>query len=119
MRMQNTMMETPFSELLTDLIGVIGNKLTAYLASATDTRMIDLWIAGAPPERQAEERIRFAYQVVNILRLYDEPEVVQAWLTGINPDLGDRTAIRMLRDNPIDLVGPMLLMAAKNFAVSG
>ena len=40
----------------------------------------------------AETRLRFAFQVARTLSEQDSPAVVQAWLTGVNPELGEQSA---------------------------
>jgi len=40
---------------------------------------------------------------------------VQAWLTGINPELGDRAPIRLIRGD-LEAVGPEIIGAARAFA---
>jgi hypothetical protein len=44
---------------------------------------------------------------------YDSPAVVQAWLTGVNPELGDRVPLRLMRENEIDDVAPDILSAVR------
>jgi hypothetical protein len=109
----------PLPEIASELVEVIGKKLTAYIGNAKDTRAVDRWIAGREAYKDAEPRLRFAYQVVMILRKRDSPEVVQAWLMGINPELNDRTPIRMLKEEPLDIAGPLILGAARAFAAGG
>jgi hypothetical protein len=41
--------------------------------------------------------------------------VVQAWLTGVNPELGDRAPLRLMRESEIDAVAPGILSAAKAY----
>lgn len=68
------------------------------------------------PRRGSE----FAYRlVIMTLRLSETPEVVQAWLMGVNPEFGDRTAIRMLREDSRSIVGSSLLHVARAFASGG
>jgi hypothetical protein len=112
--MPNAISEMPLSRVVTQLIGVIGKKLTAYVAGLLDTRAIDRWIASDTPDRGVEERLRLANEIVTIFRIHENSEVVQAWLVGINPDLGDRIAIRLLRDGRVDVGGPVLLGAARH-----
>ena len=101
-------------ELVTRLTEIIGRKLTAYIAGVKDVRALDRWINGTEPYRDVEDRLRFAYQVVRTLSQHDSPKVVQAWLTGVNPELGDRVPLRVLpavvdainsRLNPRELAG--------------
>jgi hypothetical protein len=46
---------------------------------------------------------------------HHSPGVVQAWLTGVNPELGDRVPLRLLRESDIDTVAPEILSAARAF----
>jgi hypothetical protein len=47
------------------------------------------------------------------------PRVVQAWLSGLNPELRDRVPIRLLRDEDIETIGPEILGAARAFLAGG
>jgi hypothetical protein len=102
-------------ELVTRLTEIIGRKLTAYIAGVKDVRALDRWINGTEPYRDVEERLRFAYQVVRTLSQHDSPKVVQAWLTGVNPELGDRVPLRVLRDGEVATIAPEILGAVRAF----
>jgi hypothetical protein len=39
----------------------------------------------------------------------------QAWLTGVNPELGERVPLHPMRDNEIDAVAPAILSAARAY----
>ena len=75
--------------------------------------MLDQWINGTKPYREAEERLRFTYQVVRTLSQHDSPRIVQAWLTGVNPELGDRVPLRVLRGEDLNTIAPEILGAAR------
>ncbi len=109
----------PFSKLVQDLVAVIGRKLTAYIAGVKDVRALDRWIDGAAPYKSAEERLRFAFRVVKTLENHDHASVVQAWLTGLNPELKDRVPIRLLREGDLEIVGPEILGAVRAFVAGG
>jgi hypothetical protein len=47
---------------------------------------VNRWIAGGEIYGEAEARLRFAFQVVRTLSDHDSPALVQAWLTGVNPN---------------------------------
>jgi hypothetical protein len=57
--------------------------------------------------------LRFAFQVARALSEHDSPAVVQAWLTGVNPELGDRVPLRLMRENEIEAVAPDILSAVR------
>ena len=109
----------PFSKLVQDLIAVVGRKLTAYIAGVKDVRALDRWMDGTAPYKNAEERLRFAFRVVKTLGNHDHPSVVQAWLTGLNPELNDRVPIRLLREGDLEKVGPEILGAVRAFLAGG
>jgi hypothetical protein len=60
----------------------------------------------------AEDRLRFAYRVAKTLEKHDAA-VVQAWLTGLNPELEDRVPMRLLREGDLEKVGPEILGAVR------
>jgi len=106
-------------EIINALVEVVGKKLTAYIAGVKDTRALARWMEGAQSYNEAEKHLRFAYHVVMTLSTADSPSVVQAWLVGVNPELGDRVPIRMLRDKNLEKVAPLVLGAARTFASGG
>jgi hypothetical protein len=109
----------PMPELLRTLISKIGKKLTTYVASVDDAETIESWMAGEPSPSDAEKRLRFTYQIVMTLTIEDSPAVAQAWLMGVNPELGDRVPIRLLREGKLDQVAPPIVGAARAFAAGG
>jgi hypothetical protein len=108
----------PFQDLVSRVTAIIGRKLTAYIAGV-DVRTVDRWEKGSNPYGDAEARLRFTYQVIVPLADHDNAAVVQAWLTGLNPELKDRTPIRLLREQDLEVVGPELLGAVRAFIAGG
>ena len=107
-----------FQDLVTRVTAIIGRKLTAYIAGV-DVRTVDRWLKGSNPYGDAEARLRFTYQVIVPLADHDKPAVVQSWLTGLNPELKDRTPLRLLREQDLEVVGPELLGAVRSFIAGG
>ena len=105
----------PAAAVVAKLVEIVGRKLTAYIGGVKDARAVDRWIAGGEIYGNAEPRLRFAFQVVRTLSEHDSASVVQAWLTGVNPELGDRIPLRLLRESDIDAVAPAILSAARAF----
>ena len=108
-----------FPRLVTELTGILGKKLTAYIASVKDTRAVDRWMAGSEAYKGVEERLRLAYRLAKMISDHDGSRVVQAWFTGLNPELNDRVPIRLLREERVEKVGPELLGAARAFLAGG
>jgi hypothetical protein len=109
----------PMPELLRTLISKIGEKPTTYVAGVHDARVIESWMAGERSPSDAEKRLHFTYQIVMTLTLNDSPAVAQAWLLGVNPELGDRVPIRLLREGKLDQVAGPIVGAARAFAAGG
>jgi hypothetical protein len=84
-------------------------------AEVKDARTVDGWIKGNAPYRDAEERLRLAFQVVRTLSDHDSPRIVQAWLAAVNPELGDRI---LLCEGDLS-VGPEVVAAARAFIARG
>ena len=108
-----------FSDLVASLANSIGRKLTAYVAGVKDVRALDRWMEGKEPYGNAEPRLRLTFQVVRTLLDHDPPNVVQAWLTGVNPELGDRVPLRLLREGDLEVIAPEVLAAARAFISGG
>jgi hypothetical protein len=49
----------------------------------------------------------------------EDPTVIQSWLTGLNPELGDRVPLRLMRENDLEKVAPEIMGAARAFLVGG
>jgi hypothetical protein len=105
----------PAATVVERLVEIVGRKLTAYIGGVKDVSAVNCWIAGGEIYGESEARLRFAFQVVRDLSEHDSPAVVQAWLTGVNPELGDCVPLRLLRENDIDAVAPAILNASRGF----
>ncbi len=109
-----------FPHVVEGLVSILGRKLTAYIASITDARAIDRWVQeNAKPQKDVEPRIRLAYRIAGMLARFESPAVVQAWFTGMNPDLNDRVPINLLRDGDLETDGKAVLDAARTFVAQG
>ena len=109
----------PTTEIVSQLVAILGRKLTAYIGKVKDVRAVDRWMAGGEIYGDAEQRLRFAFQVARTLSEQDTPSVVQAWMTGVNPELGDRVPLRLMRDGDLNTVGSEVLRAARAFLAGG
>jgi hypothetical protein len=87
-------------------LGGIGRKLTAYVGGVRDVRALDRWMNRSELYGDAKQRLRFAFQLVRMLAKREDPTVIQSWLTGLNPELGDRVPLRLMRENDLEKVAP-------------
>ncbi len=117
----NTAHRAELSVVVKELAELLGLKLTAYIAGARDTRTVRSWIDGTRELRRAEvePKLRLALHAALLIADEESPHVAQAWFQGLNPQLGDRSAARLLREGDLDEVGPEILAAARAFVVGG
>jgi hypothetical protein len=97
-----------------ELNELLGPKLVAYIAGVRQAGAVSQWNRG---EREAAapvaQRLRLALQVASLIARHDGASVARAWFQGLNPQLEDRSAARLLREGELDEVGPQLLSAAR------
>jgi hypothetical protein len=106
--------------IVSGLAEILGKKMTALLAGVKDVRTVDAWIGGREAGRKFDiERLRLALRIAKMLRGRDDKRVVQAWFMGLNPQLGDRSPARLLRDGDLLSDGEDVLRAARAFLIGG
>src|SRR5438552_3885058 len=99
---------------------LLGAKLVAYIAGVTEARAVRKWSQGErEPRPDVVERLRIALRVALMIAESDGPGVAQAWFQGLNPQLGDRSPARLLREGDVDEVGPEVIGAERAFLVGG
>lgn len=111
--------ELACKDLVARLVDAIGRKLTAYVGGVRNVREVDRWLAGDAIDAEQESRFGLALRVVDILLENEPPEIVQSWLIGLNPGLGDRVPLRLLREQPVDSITADLLAAARAMSLYG
>lgn len=114
--------DEPFDDaaLVANLRELLGTKLTAYLASADTTRTIRKWADGkGTPSYDVSNRLRFAYRVALLLRRREPSSIVQAWFTGLNPELDDASPARIIREEDLNSFAPRTLNAAQGSIAHG
>jgi hypothetical protein len=114
-------MRAPFALVATELIDILGAKLVAYIAGVRETRAIQQYAddSRSPRHPAIEPRLRLALRIARLISKHDGKEIAQAWFTGLNPRLNDRSPARLLREGEIDEVGPDIIAAARSFIVGG
>src|SRR5881397_2356277 len=117
----NTALSMSAAELVSALRGLLGAKLVAYLGKVKETRAVRQWAEGTRQIANPTDldRLRVAYRAASMITQRDSKEVAQAWFQGLNPLLDDRAAARVLRDGDLEVVGPQVLTAARQFASVG
>lgn len=108
------------SEVSRDLAELLGSRLVAYIGDVQETRAVRQWAEGTrKPPAAVVSRLRFALQVTNVLVQRDSPQTAQAWFQGMNPALQDAAPARLLREQSLDVQGPLIMAAAREFAQQG
>ena len=103
-------------DLVSKLVGMIGKTLTAYIAAVPDANIVDAWRSQDDrPSPEVEAKLRFAYRVAKDIAQRYSPGVAQAWLQGVNPELDDRVALRLIREGELIQVQPDILAAKSLF----
>lgn len=109
-----------FPVLVEELNELLGADLVAYIAGVREARAVRQWSTG---EREARapipERLRLALRVAWLIAQHDSASVARAWFQGLNPQLDDRPAARLLREGELDEFGPQILSAARDFVSGG
>ena len=106
--------------LVTELAGILGPRLVAYMAGVGETRAVREWADGRrEPRDPIPNRLRLAYRVAHLIGEHDSPEVARAWFQGLNPQLDDQSPARLIREQAIEEVGPDVVAAARAFVVGG
>jgi hypothetical protein len=106
------------SHLAAELQGLLGQRIVAQMAGVSDPKAVGRWARGERlPRRDAEQRLRDAFQIVMLLTLADSRETARAWFIGMNPHFRNRAPFAILSEAPSE--APAVLEAAKAFVVNG
>lgn len=107
-------------ELVYELRELLGVQLVADIGPVQETRAVRQWADGErKPSAAVMGRLRSAYLVATILHAHYPTNVIQAWFSGMNPELGDSMPTLLLRDGPLEDTGPAVLTAARTFITAG
>lgn len=108
-------MSLPISEVVADLVEMLGATSVALIGGVLETRAVQQWMSGREPQRP--HVLRFALQIAcMIASRHGDHEVVRAWFQGSNPHLDDRIPSLMLRSEPLNEIQSALMKAARSFA---
>lgn len=101
-------------EIVDDLRIALGAGLVAFIAGVTKARTVREWAeAVGRPTPAAEGRLRLAHRIVTLIA--ESEAIVPTWFQGMNPQLGDRSPARVLREDSFDEAGAQVLAAANAF----
>ena len=103
------------STIVGSLQDILGQRLVAVIAGVSDAKAVGKWARGQrSPHPDTEQRLRNAYQIVQLLLERESAETVRAWFVGMNPDLEDQAPALVLGKDPLGV-----LQAARSFLAHG
>lgn len=86
------------SQIASYLQDALGQKVVAYLAGLSDTKMVRAWVRGASrPHPMTERRLRYAYHAARLLDDAYGKELAQTWFFGTNHFLDYHAPAYVLR----------------------
>src|SRR2546423_4807509 len=66
----------------------LGQRLTARITNINDPRQVGKWASGdSAPRQEAEDRLRAALQVFQLIQDAESLYTARAWMIGMNPQL--------------------------------
>lgn len=111
--------DIPCLQVVARLVAVLGRNLTAFIGGVRNISEADIWSVGEGIDVDQETRLWLALRVVDILLQKEDPRVIQSWMIGLNPELGDRVPLLLLRDGPVGAIANDLVGAATVMLVHG
>ena len=95
----------------------LGTGLVGFVAGGVERKTVMRWAGGqqASSRVPAVNRLRVAFQAMQLLLSRDSEHTVRAWFIGLNPQLDDTSPAQALHDGQLREV----LVAAKSFTLGG
>jgi hypothetical protein len=108
---------SPVADAADFLQDLLSRRLVAYIANVKDAKTVSRWAKGegGAIRYESEQRLRTAYEIALLLRVFDSPRVIKAWFIGLNPQLGDESPADSIREGRLQEA----LAAARAFVTGG
>lgn len=110
----NHAISTPLTQVVQELIDILGPTLVATIGGVNETRAVMQWLKSRKPQRP--HVLRFSLQLARMIAIKEDVTMIRAWFQGTNPGLGDRSPALLLRTLPLDEIQAPLMAAARSFA---
>ena len=90
----------PLDQAVRELQETLTRRLVAYIAGVKDAKTVTRWASGEATDMRgdAEQRIRTAYEIAQLLSQYESGAVVRAWFIGLNPQLDDASPAEAIHE---------------------
>lgn len=87
------------AQLVQELCDMLGSKLVASAAGVKDPGQVRKWARGElEPTQPAQQRLRFAYDILHEIEAAEGRRVAQAWAISVNPRLDYGTPLKAIRE---------------------
>lgn len=96
------------------LLDHLGQRVTTVGLGLRDASVARRYARGeVHPPQEREARLRLLYRVARTVAEAYDAETARAFLTGSNPQLGDRSPLLVIADEPAEQAGPEVIGAAR------
>jgi hypothetical protein len=83
-----------------ELCDVLTSRLVSALAGVKDPGQVRKWARGElEPTQPAQQRLRFAHDVLHEMESTHGKKVAQAWAISVNPRLGYDSPLKAIRED--------------------
>lgn len=106
------------SDIAKELQEILTQRLTAYIVGLSDGRDIGRYARKErKPHSGTDVKLRELYNLISMMKEKEDPETIQIWFQGRNPDLKDCSPARLLHDNFNSY--PQIKRAVEKFLATG
>lgn len=96
------------------LLDHLGQRVTTVGLGLRDASVARRYARGeVHPPQEREARLRLLYRVARTVAEAYDADTARAFLTGSNPQLGDRSPLLIIADEPAEQAGPEVIGAAR------
>jgi hypothetical protein len=109
----------PAEVVVKEIADVLGLSLLAYIGGFASPDEVNAYYQGRSyRQTEVDARLRLALRVAKVVGEADAGNVA-AWFQGQNPQLSDASPAWMLKEGDLKDVEPVLLAAARAYAIGG
>jgi hypothetical protein len=106
------------ADLAQGLQDILTQRLTAYIIGLSDGRDIGRYARKErKPHPGTDIKLRELFNLVSMMKKKEDPETIQIWFQGRNPELNDLSPAKVLHDNFNDY--PKVKRAIEKFLSMG
>ena len=97
---EDAVIATPFPEAVSELVRLLGMRVTAVMLGADQSRTVRRWMDGSttPQDDRVREKATFALLLTAIIRENSSADAVYSWMVCVNFRLRDRAPVMLIRE---------------------